>query len=67
MAMKPELRDRPKRIGFVATRISGTDGVSLEISKWVDVLEGMGHACFYIAGQCDRPVEITAVIPEAHF
>jgi glycosyltransferase involved in cell wall biosynthesis len=27
----------------------------------------MGHQCFYIAGLCDRPVDRSAVIPEAHF
>jgi glycosyltransferase involved in cell wall biosynthesis len=57
-----------KRIGFVSTRISGTDGVSLEIEKWAAVLESMGHSCFYLAGLCDdRPPERCHVIPEAHF
>ncbi len=55
------------RVGFVATRISGTDGVSLEIEKWTDVLEQMGHACFFISGQSDRPPERSQVIREAHF
>ncbi len=60
--------DSPKRIAFVSTRISGTDGVSMEIEKWAQVLERMGHECFYIAGQCDdRPPERSYVIPEAHF
>ena len=60
--------DAAKRIAFVSTRISGTDGVSLEIAKWAAVLERMGHQCFYIAGQCDdRPPERCHVIPEAHF
>jgi glycosyltransferase involved in cell wall biosynthesis len=58
---------QPKRIGFVATRISGADGVSLEIGKWADVLERMGHTCHYIAGQSDRPEDRSRVIPEAHF
>jgi len=58
----------PKRIAFVSTRISGTDGVSLEITKWAEVLERMGHSCYYLAGQCDdRPPERSRVIPEAHF
>jgi glycosyltransferase involved in cell wall biosynthesis len=58
----------PKRIAFVSTRISGTDGVSLEIEKWARVLEGMGHSCCYIAGLCDdRPTEQSFIIPEAHF
>ena len=26
------------RIGFIATRLSGTDGVSLETNKWVNIL-----------------------------
>ncbi len=57
-----------KRIVFISTRISGTDGVSMEISKWAQVLERMGHTCYYIAGQCDdRPAAASYVIPEAHF
>ena len=61
-------KNGPKRIGFVSTRISGTDGVSLEIEKWAAVLESMGHSCFYIAGVCDdRPAERSFLIPEAHF
>jgi glycosyltransferase involved in cell wall biosynthesis len=57
----------PLRIGFVSTRIAGTDGVSLEIQKWVDVLSGLGHECFYFAGLCDRPDDRSYVVPEAHF
>jgi len=61
-------KNGPKRIGFVSTRISGTDGVSLEIEKWAAVLESMGHSCFYIAGICDdRPADRSFLIPEAHF
>ena len=60
--------EKSKNIAFVSTRISGTDGVSMEIAKWKDVLERMGHRCFYIAGQCDdRPPERSHVIAEAHF
>ena len=58
---------KPARIGFVATRISGNDGVSLEISKWADILQSMGHTCYYIAGQSDQPCERSQIIPEAHF
>lgn len=61
------LADRPKRIAFVSTRIHGTDGVSLEIEKWTHVLERMGHKCFFISGQSDRPEAVSAIIPEAHF
>jgi glycosyltransferase involved in cell wall biosynthesis len=56
-----------RRIGFISTRFSGTDGVSLETAKWAAVLEGLGHACFYFAGECDRPPERCRVVPEAHF
>ena len=54
-------------IGFISTRFASTDGVSLETTKWADVLERMGHACFYFAGQSDRPAERTRVAPEAFF
>lgn len=57
----------PLRIGFVSTRIAGTDGVSLEIQKWDDVLSGLGHECFYFAGLSDRPADKCYVVPEAHF
>lgn len=55
------------RIGFVSTRFSGTDGVSLETEKWVATLQGIGHECFYFAGESDRPEEVTHLVPEAHF
>jgi glycosyltransferase involved in cell wall biosynthesis len=61
------LPNSPLRIGFVSTRIAGTDGVSLEVQKWDDVFTGMGHDCFYFAGLCDRPDDRSHVIPEAHF
>jgi mannosylglucosylglycerate synthase len=56
-----------RRIGFISTRFAGTDGVSLETSKWAAVLEKMGHECFYFCGQCDRPEEISYVVPEAFY
>jgi hypothetical protein len=65
--MSPYIADRPKKIAFVSTRIHGTDGVSLEIEKWTHVLERMGHQCFFISGQSDRPDAVSAIIPEAHF
>ena len=55
------------RIGFVSTRLSGTDGVSLETRKWVNVLTGMGYDCFFFAGESDWAEEISYVVPEAHF
>jgi hypothetical protein len=32
-----------RRIGIVSTRLSGTDGVSLETAKWEAVLERLGY------------------------
>jgi glycosyltransferase involved in cell wall biosynthesis len=58
--------DKP-RIGFVSTRIAGTDGVSLEIQKWATVLERMGVDCYYLAGELDRPADRSVLIEEAHF
>lgn len=56
-----------RRIGFVSTRFAGTDGVSLESAKWAEVLERLGHICFYFAGSSDRPPERSMVVPEALF
>jgi glycosyltransferase involved in cell wall biosynthesis len=61
------MTDKRLRIGFVSTRLSGTDGVSLETEKWANILEHLGHKCFYLAGESDRPPEKTHVVPEAHF
>ncbi len=55
------------RIGFVSTRFDSTDGVSLETEKWSEVLKRLGHECYYFAGLCDRPEEISYIVPEAHF
>jgi mannosylglucosylglycerate synthase len=54
-------------IGFISTRFAGTDGVSLETTKWATVLERMGHKCFYFAGECDRSADSSHVVPEAHY
>ena len=59
--------DFKKRIGFISTRLSGTDGVSLEVRKWVEVLEELGHDCFFFAGESEWPADCSMVVPEAHF
>ncbi len=56
-----------KNIGFVSTRFAGTDGVSLESSKWVDVFEQNGYRCFWFAGELDHEPAKTVLVPEAHF
>jgi glycosyltransferase involved in cell wall biosynthesis len=56
-----------KRIGFVSTRLAGTDGVSLEAAKWADVLQAAGHHCFWFAGEVDQDPDACFLMPEAHF
>jgi glycosyltransferase involved in cell wall biosynthesis len=56
-----------KNIGFVSTRFAGTDGVTLEASKWAQVLEQAGHRCFWLAGELDRDPAACMRVPEAHF
>lgn len=56
-----------RNIGFISTRIAGTDGVSLETGKWAEVLEEMRYACFYFGGELDRPHERCMLSPVAHF
>jgi glycosyltransferase involved in cell wall biosynthesis len=56
------------RIGFIATRIKGTDGVSLEVEKWAYVLRRMKHEVFFCAGELGEPFTPNGtLIPELHF
>ncbi|MBW2177223.1 MAG: glycosyltransferase family 4 protein [Deltaproteobacteria bacterium] len=54
-------------IGFISTRFSGADGVTLEASKWSELLEKDGNTCFWLAGELDRPAKRSLLVPEAHF
>jgi mannosylglucosylglycerate synthase len=56
-----------KRVGFVATRLAGTDGVSLEAQKWRTVLERLGYSCYAFAGDVDSDPQRAMVVPLAHF
>jgi len=58
---------RVHRLGFISTRIAGTDGVSLETEKWAEVFESEGFECFYFAGEIDRPPEKSMLYEKAHF
>ena len=53
-------------IGFISTRLAGTDGVSLETAKLAAVLRRMGHDIFYCAGELDGDVP-GLLAPELHF
>ena len=57
----------PKNIGFVSTRFAGTDGVTLEASKWSSVFKTCGHRHFWFAGLLDRSPERSFLVPEAFF
>ena len=57
----------PKRIGFISTRFHGTDGVTLEARKWAQILEGLGHSCYWMAGLLDAPSAISHAAPLAFF
>ena len=61
------MNKKPLNIGFVSTRLTGTDGVSLEAFKWAHIFREFGHECFYFAGECDCEPARSMVIPEAHF
>jgi len=56
-----------QNIGFVSTRFSGTDGVSLESAKWAKILWDHRHVSYWYAGKMDRDPSISMVVPEAYF
>ncbi len=58
---------RKPSFGFVSTRLAGTDGVSLETQKWVDVIAEQGCPCYFLAGELDTDPEVSQLVPEAHF
>jgi glycosyltransferase involved in cell wall biosynthesis len=58
---------QPRRIGFVATRLRGTDGVTLEAGKWIEALKSEGHQCFFLSGESDGGEAGSVVVPEMHF
>ena len=55
------------RIGFVATRLFGVDGVTFEAAKWEAVLERMGHEVRLLAGEVDALRPNTRMVPPMHF
>lgn len=57
----------PENIGFISTRLSGSDGVSLESAKWAEVLWRDHHVSYWYAGRLDRSPEVSMCVPEAHF
>jgi glycosyltransferase involved in cell wall biosynthesis len=66
---KPNMINKTMKgnIGFISTRFSGLDGVSLETEKWAKILEEEGFECYYFSGELDRPEEKSFLVEEAHF
>lgn len=56
-----------RKIGFISTRFAGTDGVSLESSKWAQVLWDHRHISYWYAGKLDRDEGTSMTVPEAYF
>jgi glycosyltransferase involved in cell wall biosynthesis len=54
-------------IGFIATRLHGTDGVTLEVEKWAKVLTNLGHEVYFCAGELGGYAKDGTLIPELHF
>jgi len=54
-------------IGFIATRLAGVDGVSLETAKVRQVFEAWGHPCFYCAGEREDDGVAGKLVPSMHF
>lgn len=55
------------RIGIVACRLGGTDGVSLEADAWSRALRDLGHETWSFAGLAERRVEGCTLEPLAFF
>lgn len=55
------------RIGMVATRIAGVDGVTFETAKWEQVLERMGHQVRLLGGEVDALRPNAQLVPAMHF
>ncbi len=60
-------KKKGKNVGFIAVRLAGTDGVSLETSKWARIFEKNGFTCYYFAGELDTPPDRSYLLEEAHF
>lgn len=53
------------RIGIVSGKLGGVDGVSLEVDKWIAILQQMGHEVFTVAGSYAHP--LASIPPERQF
>ncbi len=56
-----------QNVGFISTRFSGTDGVSLESAKWARILWDHQHVSHWYGGKLDRDPGVSLLVPEAYF
>ncbi len=54
-------------IGFLSTRLAGTDGVSLETAKWATIFRRLGHRVYYCAGELEAEGPPGMLVPKMHF
>ena len=54
-------------IGFISTRLAGTDGVSLETAKLATICRRLGHNVFYCAGELEEGGPQGLLAPLLHF
>jgi glycosyltransferase involved in cell wall biosynthesis len=54
-------------IGFVSTRLAGTDGVSLETAKLAKICRRLGHNVYYCAGELEDGGPPGHLAPSLHF
>jgi glycosyltransferase involved in cell wall biosynthesis len=60
------------RVAFVSGKLGDVDGVSLEVDKWIAVLQDLGHEVYAIAGTFAQPLdgvasETTFELPQIRF
>jgi len=60
------------RIAFVSGKLGDVDGVSLEVDKWVEILDALGHEIYMIAGKFSSvpalpPASRQLLLPEIRF
>lgn len=61
------MRKLELKIGFISTRLAGTDGVSLETEKWAKIFREEGHKCYFMAGELNMPPDKSFLFEECNF
>lgn len=65
--MNEQLERVGHNLGFVGTRFAGTDGVSLEASKWAKILWDHRHVSYWYGGQLNTNPDVSMLVSHAHF